>query len=129
MGGADAGVLIVDDNPDTRESIKFLLEAHGYTVQTAEDGRDALDQLRGGPVPNLILLDLMMPRMDGFAFRQAQLQDQRLARIPVIVYSGHHDPEANAERLQAAAYFQKPVDVDALMRLVETHVRAAQPTS
>lgn len=122
--GQRLSLLLVDDEPDVRESFKFMLESEGYSVVTAENGCDALKLLRRGFTPQLILLDLMMPVMDGFEFRRAQLRDARLAVIPVVVYSGHHDVKANAARLGAAAYLQKPVDPDVLLQLISTHCAA-----
>ncbi len=124
--GQRASVLLVEDEPDVQESFKFMLESEGYSVVTADNGRDALNQLRRGFRPTLILLDLMMPVMDGFEFRRAQLRDARLAVIPVVVYSGHHDVKANAAQLRAAAYLQKPVDPDVLLELISTHCAAAR---
>lgn len=114
-------VLIVEDDGDTRDSMQALLEAQGYTVQTAIHGADALAQLRGGLRPCVILLDLMMPVMDGFEFRTTQLADPGLADIPVIAYSGHYDVAKNAARLGTAAYFQKPIDFETLISLVAVH--------
>ncbi len=111
-------VLLVEDDVDTRDSLRFVLEADGYGVVTAENGQEALHALQQGLNPCLILLDLMMPVMDGFQFRQRQLQDPQLAAIPVVAYSGHYDAGINAARLRAAAYFQKPVDVDQLLALI-----------
>jgi two-component system chemotaxis response regulator CheY len=114
-------VLIVDDTADARDAMKALLELKGYQVVTAADGQEALDELRHGLDPALILLDLMMPRIDGFRFRKEQLLDPRLSRIPVIIFSGHPDVQNYAVVLGAAGCFQKPVDVDRLLTLVREH--------
>ncbi len=118
---SDHCVLIVEDDPDTRDAMRELLEAQGYGAQGATDGADALAQLRAGLRPCLILLDLMMPVMDGFEFRDAQRADPALADIPVIAYSGHYDVAKNAVRLGTAAYFQKPIDFEMLISLVSVH--------
>ena len=112
-------VLLVEDDVETRESFRFVLESGGYGVVTAENGQQALDALRQGLTPCLILLDLMMPVVDGFQFRQRQLEDPHLAAIPVVACSGHFDSDAT--RLRAAAYFQKPVDVDQLLQVVGSY--------
>jgi two-component system response regulator MprA len=78
-------ILIVDDDRAVVNSLTELLEAEGYKVATATDGLDALDQLRGGLRPCIILLDLMMPTMDGWDFRHEQMNDQALRDIPVVV--------------------------------------------
>jgi CheY-like chemotaxis protein len=78
-------VLIVDDEPGVVSGLAELLESEGYEVATASDGVDALDQLRRGLRPSAILLDLMMPRMDGWDFRHEQMKDDELKEIPIII--------------------------------------------
>ena len=114
-------ILIVEDNADVREAIKWLLEAHDYSVSVAVGGTDALNQLRQGLRPQLILLDLRMPEKNGFQFRIEQLLDPMIAEIPVAVYSG--DPVAHADSaiLGAVAYLRKPLDMDKLLEVVRTH--------
>ena len=80
-------ILVVDDNPDLRDGLRLALSEEGYTVETAINGRDALSRLYAGLKPCLIIMDLMMPVMNGFEFREAQLADARLADIPLIAYS------------------------------------------
>jgi CheY-like chemotaxis protein len=84
---ASPPVLVVDDNPDTRDAIRRLLQIRGYPVITARDGVEALEYLFDGGDASLIILDVYMPRLDGRLFRAAQLRDERLARIPVIVFT------------------------------------------
>src|SRR5262245_43368027 len=85
-------VLVVADSIDTRDSLAFLLRrVGGYQVSTAADGQEALDRLRAGPRPGLILLDLLMPAMDGWEFCRRLRQDPALASIPVVVVSGVGD--------------------------------------
>jgi CheY-like chemotaxis protein len=79
-------VLVVEDDDDTRELLREALEAHGYAVACAANGDQALEHLRASsPLPDVILLDLMMPVMNGWQFRSAQRRDQALASIPVVV--------------------------------------------
>ena len=114
-------VLVVDDERDIRDAAVMLLRSDGYTAVAAENGQEALGLLRSGAIhPRLIILDLKMPVMDGFAFRAAQLSDPELAPIPVVVLSadGPRVPEA-AERMHAAAAVEKPVDGDELLRVVD----------
>jgi CheY-like chemotaxis protein len=111
-------ILVVEDDLSTREALSLLLSAEGYGVSTAADGVAALDQLRGGQTPGLILLDLMMPIMDGWQFRQEQLDDPQLADIPVIVCSAAGRVGQRAASLQALAYLDKPVDPSALLDVV-----------
>ncbi len=77
-------VLLVEDNEDVRTAIAMLLRVEGSGVVEASDGTEALDQLHKGPPPCLILLDLMMPKTDGWQFRKAQVHDPSLAKIPVV---------------------------------------------
>jgi CheY-like chemotaxis protein len=78
-------ILVVDDDRAVLNALTELLESEGYKVTTAIDGLDALDQLRGGLRPCAIVLDLMMPVMDGWDFRHEQMKDQALRDIPVVV--------------------------------------------
>jgi two-component system, chemotaxis family, chemotaxis protein CheY len=80
-----AMVMIIDDDSDLVCDLSELLESEGYEVATASDGVDALNQLRQGLRPSAILLDLMMPRMDGWDFRHEQMRDAELKEIPTIV--------------------------------------------
>ena len=111
-------ILIVDDHQDMRETLAEVLECAGYTVATAANGLDALNYLHAHDCPAVILLDLLMPVMDGREFRTRQQQDPDLAGIPVIVVSGADAIEQRTGSLAAAAYFTKPVDVPSLMRTI-----------
>jgi two-component system, chemotaxis family, chemotaxis protein CheY len=108
-------ILLVDDHPDIRESLSDLLEAIGFRVTTAADGRAGLEYLRSHAAPAVILLDLMMPGMDGAEFRRRQLLDPALAAIPVILCSGVNDLEIHAERLGRLVWLRKPFPVDQLL--------------
>src|SRR5207247_2102614 len=88
---ADAHHGIIEDDPDLRDALGELLSGEGYEVATAADGREGLRRLGAPPRPCLVLLDLMLPAMDGFEFRLRQLEDPALAAIPVIVFSGGGD--------------------------------------
>jgi len=112
-------VLIVEDDESARESYAALIEQIlGLPVVTAEDGKRALDLLREGLQPGLIVLDLSMPHMDGVTFREQQLADPTLAHAPVVVCSAVLDSATQLERLKASAYLQKPVEPAVLLRLV-----------
>jgi CheY-like chemotaxis protein len=109
-------VLVVEDDPATRDILGTLLRQEGYAVEAAADGREALARLRGGPRPAGIVLDLTMPRMDSRAFRAEQRRDRDLAGIPVVVCSAEPDAGREAEELGAAACVQKPIDFAALLQ-------------
>jgi signal transduction histidine kinase len=110
-------ILIVEDDTDIRETLSGLLRGEGYDVGTCANGREALDRLRAGPEPDVILLDLMMPVMDGWQFRVQQKSDPRLASIPVLAISADATPKAAA--IDADAYLKKPVDYDTLLATIE----------
>jgi len=116
-----ATVLIVEDDNDTREMLGRFLELEGYTVETAENGKRALERLGSGVGACVILLDLMMPVMDGWQFRQEQIRDASLADIPVIVVSAAG--RERLEKIQADAYLSKPVDLDELLGCVTQFCR------
>ena len=114
-------VLLVDDDRESVEALVVYLQYHRLQAITAQDGEQALSLLRGGLAPGVIVLDLMMPGTDGFAFRSAQLAEPQLATIPVIVCSAAYDASGAAERLRAAAFVQKPVEPQTLLRLIEQY--------
>jgi CheY-like chemotaxis protein len=117
------GVLVVDDDFDIQDVVRLLLEDEGFPVVTAGNGQEAIEQLRRGLDPCLILLDLMMPVMDGWQFRAAQQQDPALASIPVIVFSagGRATAAAAASSMGAVGYLAKPIDFEALLETVQRH--------
>jgi CheY-like chemotaxis protein len=113
-------VLVVEDDRDIREAVVEVLEDEGYTVSSAGHGQEALDWLSGEePRPDLILLDLMMPVMNGFQFRKKQLERADLAAIPVVVVTADANAKIKAEGLRAAAFVQKPLKIQPLLDLIE----------
>lgn len=118
-------VLVVEDDLDIREVMRMVLEASGYQVSEAGDGAEALAVARAQR-PDIILLDLMMPGMDGFQFRELQLQDPAIAAIPVVIVSGGGAVPQKAAQLKAAGYLVKPTDVQRLLAVVRDLCRAAE---
>lgn len=111
-------VLIVEDDGDIRSSVSELLESEGYEVATAVNGREALALLRAGAeLPGVILLDLMMPELDGYQFREEQLADEKLKHIPVVLMSAGGELGAKARALGAAGHLKKPFfDLDTILQ-------------
>jgi CheY-like chemotaxis protein len=110
-------ILVVEDDPDTRAMLASILETIGHQVDTAANGQEALQHLHGRFRPDLILLDLMMPVMDGWEFRQHQNQDPELAAIPVVLLSAADDGRRRREFFGTARYLQKPFGVETLAML------------
>ena len=120
MSGATGTVLLVEDDHDVRETIAEVLTDEGYVVVTAADGKQALDQLRGGLRPFVILLDLMMPGMNGYQFRGEQrAEPPPIADIPVIVLTADRLVEQKASELGAAAYLKKPTPLAELLQTLQ----------
>jgi two-component system response regulator MprA len=107
-------VLIVDDDEDMQALLQTVLENQEYEVITAEDGLAALQELEKS-TPDLILLDLMMPRMDGYAFTEELRQRGLQSSIPIIVISADVNAKQNSEQLGANSYISKPFDVRDLL--------------
>jgi CheY-like chemotaxis protein len=120
-------ILIVDDDADIRQLLTTFLTFKGYSTLSAANGREALTQLQHPHTfPHLILLDQMMPVMDGATFRQAQQQDVQLATIPVVVMSAVEGLQIQTAPLRAEGYLPKPIDFDALLTLVEQYCAQSQ---
>jgi CheY-like chemotaxis protein len=118
-------ILVVDDEEMIRDSLIEYLDENGYRATGAVDGRDALTKLAAvDRRPCVILLDLMMPVMDGQTFRAKQLLDPELAGIPVIVLSAHQAVAKVAHGLNLTDHLAKPFKLDDLLRLVHKHCPA-----
>jgi len=118
-----SGVLIVEDDPAIQATLADVLEDEGYSVSVARNGREALDALRARPTspPCLILLDLMMPNMNGAEFRSEQVKDETLSAIPVILLTADRQSDRAREELNVAAALRKPPDLDALLSLIRRY--------
>jgi CheY-like chemotaxis protein len=123
-------VLVVDDEVDIRTAMTEVLEEEGYEVYAAGDGKEGLDRLREKQ-PSVILLDLMMPGMNGWEFRRAQQREPEVSDIPVIVLTAM----GRAPSIEAQSFLQKPFDLDTLLDEVrrwtshDTERRAAELSS
>jgi len=118
-GRSDRPVLIVDDSADVREILSLLLEGEGYPTLCADSGDAALDLLQHGAQPFVILLDWMMPGMDGEAVRAELRADPRTASIPVVVVTA--SPQLGGHAPADGTTLVKPFDADELLHVVGEH--------
>jgi len=118
-------VLVVDDDFDIREALTDVLASEGYSVVTAADGGEALEQLRGGVRPAVMLLDLMMPRVSGVEVIDALRKDESLSRIPVVVCSANRG--YGPDDLGVHDVLRKPVSVEELLDAVARAIRPRPP--
>jgi CheY-like chemotaxis protein len=113
-------VLVVEDDESTREMLMTDLQLCGIPAVSAGNGREALDLMKRER-PCVVLLDLMMPVMDGEAFRRRQLQDPDLSSVPVILLSARHDVPKRAEVLHTDGWIRKPFDIDKVVDVVRSY--------
>jgi CheY-like chemotaxis protein len=120
--GAVHQVLVVEDDVDIRQSLMDFLEDHGYQPVGAGHGQEALQKLGGADLrPCLIILDLMMPVMDGRTFREHQLLRPGLSEIPVLIMSASREVEQTARELRTAGHLPKPLNLPELLEVVRDH--------
>lgn len=117
--GFDKHVLLIEDDALVRDVMTLLFQSAGFRVTCAANGREALDCLRESEPPFVILLDLAMPVMNGYQFLREQQQDPALARIPVVVISGHMDLTRMDSLPGVAGCFSKPVEFDTLLEAIQ----------
>jgi len=111
-------ILVVEDNKEIQDSLKLALEMEGYNVFTANNGKEGLGQLSKIPTPCMILLDLMMPVMNGWEFVDEINKNTMFTTIPIIVVSAYGDKKGTPK---SNGYIQKPIDLDALLDTVSKH--------
>jgi CheY-like chemotaxis protein len=114
-------VLVVEDDEEVRENLSFLLKLRGHEVQQAVQGQQALHKIHTHGPPCLVILDLMMPVMNGWEFHAAMRSDPSLDAVPVIVLSGVADAGDATKGLDAVGYLNKPCDLNKLYGLVDDH--------
>jgi DNA-binding response OmpR family regulator len=117
-------ILVIDDDESFQQLLAPILKREGYQVYSAMNGEEALtmlDQIE--PVPNLILLDVAMPIMDGAQFRRLQKARARIARIPVVVVTSTRTMEQDIRAIDAAAFLKKPIESQILLSTIESHLR------
>jgi CheY-like chemotaxis protein len=113
---AEPRVLIVEDDDSAREALSDCLEMEGFSVASARNGKEALDYLRSSPLPKIILLDLYMPVMTGWEFREAQKKDASIANIPVVVVTAFGS--GITRQIDADVIMHKPLDLDRLLSVI-----------
>ena len=118
---------MVDDDPDILEALSEILESEGFAIQQARNGQEALEILETVS-PNLILLDLMMPVMDGWEFAEKMRRRVDWSQIPVIVLSADRNIGGRARELGALGYLAKPFELSALLSLVQSSLSRSQKT-
>jgi CheY-like chemotaxis protein len=119
---ATGRVLVVDDDPDIRETLGLVLGQHGYAVTTAADGAEALQQLQAGPRhPCLIILDLMMPGMNGFELWERIDTSEDLSAIPIVVLTGAGQQMASRASALNLEVLPKPIELRALLKTVRRY--------
>jgi CheY-like chemotaxis protein len=114
-------VLVVDDDPDLRTMVTLVLESGGYAVREAADGVEAIERLQE-ELPDLILLDMRMPRMDGWELGR-RVRAMYRHEIPIVVMTAAEHAEKRASEIDADDFVSKPFDVDTVLRTVAHHIR------
>lgn len=117
-------ILVVEDDVDIRSSVVEILEMEGFEVRSANNGADALQQLDGGLRPDLILLDLMMPVMDGFSFHEEFSRREQFKNVPVVVMSADGQVQQKMARMGGRSYLKKPLDIEDLIQTIDRHLQA-----
>ncbi len=115
-------ILVVEDDVDLRSSLRHLLEAEAYEVLESGDGAEALAKVRAGAHPSLILLDLMMPGMNGWQFMDEVRVYSVLRKVPIIVVSAYGSADG-VRSVGATDYLRKPFDAEMLLGMVRRHTQ------
>jgi CheY-like chemotaxis protein len=115
-------ILVVEDDTSIRELLVELLESESYEVYSAINGLEALKLLEAGNLPDLILIDLMMPIMDGYSFRTEQLKNTVWSKIPTIVMSAEANAKEKMRNFQITAFLSKPVELETILNTVARYV-------
>ena len=116
-------ILIVDDEVDLVETVRFRLEKEGFTVLVSEDGEDALNRARNES-PDLILLDIMLPKLDGYKVSRLLKFDERYKHIPILMLTAKTQEKDKTLGMETGAdeYITKPFEMDDLMEKVQSYI-------
>jgi len=135
MASLSGPVLIVEDDPDIRESLQNFLEAHGYRVRAASQGKEALEQMGRLPRPAMVVLDMSLPVMDGHRLLTTRKGDDALRSIPVVILSAAmagmnpRDRALYATNYGVSAFLGKPANPQQILEVVERHGLRAEDTT
>ena len=111
-------ILVIEDDTSIRELLVELLESEGYHVLSAINGLEGLKHLQTEQIPDLILIDLMMPVMDGYTFRTEQLKNKEWSKIPTVVMSAEANAKEKMKSFKITAFLSKPVELDTILKTV-----------
>jgi len=132
MAALRGPILVVEDDPDIRDSLQHFLELHGYPVCTASHGKEGLEQLGRSPRPSVVVLDMTLPVMDGHRLLTARRADDTLRAVPVIILSAAlagmnpRDRALYGTSYEVATFLGKPVDPQQLLNAIERHALRAE---
>jgi len=115
-------ILVVEDDTSIRELLVELLESEGYAVSSAVNGLEGIRFLQGHDQPDLILIDLMMPVMDGYAFRTEQLKHEKWSKIPTVVMSAEANAKEKMKSFNISAFLSKPVELETILKTVSRFI-------
>ena len=119
----EQSILLIEDDLDINEAIQSILKDENFKVNAVFNGKEALEYLKNSPLnPSLILIDYMMPCMNGLQFREAQLQDPKIADIPTVMLSATNNFE-DINKLKFQEYLPKPIDLDSLINIVRKFIK------
>jgi CheY-like chemotaxis protein len=118
-------ILVIDDDAEIRQALIDVLEDEDYVVRAAANGKEALDLVTAGHQPDVILLDVMMPVMDGWHFLSARLGHPSLVEVPIIIISAGSDAETEARKVGACQVLKKPLHVGDLIQHIEDCCRTS----
>ena len=114
-------ILIVEDDISIRELLEELLRSEAYDVVTASHGVEALEILRNQQLPHLILMDLMMPVLDGYGLRKELIMNSNWSSIPVVAMSAEANAAEKIRQFEVQAFLSKPVDIDTILQTIEKY--------
>lgn len=112
-------ILVVEDDNSIRELLVELLQSEGYEVAAAVNGLEGIKYLQANGNPDLILIDLMMPIMDGYTFRTEQMKNTEWSKVPVVVMSAEANAKEKMKNFGITAFLSKPVELDTILKTVE----------